>query len=97
MSEEHEDEAARLSEREVVFAARDAAGYLEALWIGDKERAGLIWSGAGEREREAVAEALASLVGVALRTAEDTPPGRFVGIVQSMLADGVDAIDGAGS
>lgn len=91
-----EQDGGRLTEREVVFAARDAAGYMEALWVGDKERAGAIWSGVDEREQQAIAEALASLVGIALRAPESTLPGRFVGIVRAMLADGVDGIDGAG-
>ncbi|SLM96630.1 hypothetical protein FM103_02365 [Corynebacterium xerosis] len=96
MTNHDEQGGGRLSGREVAFAARDAAGYLEALWVGDKERAGLIWAGADEREREAIAEALASIALTALRAPESTPPGRFVGIVQAMLADGVNEIDGAG-
>lgn len=86
----------RLSGREVAFAARDAAAFMEALWVCDRDRAAMLRDAAGDHERHAIAEALASLVGVALRTPEDTPPGRFVGIIRAMLDDGVDTIDGAG-
>ncbi|TDP78442.1 hypothetical protein DEU31_1896 [Brachybacterium sp. AG952] len=96
---EHDEtnEDGRLSRREIAFAARDAVVYLEALWTGDSDRAGLLYGAADEREREAIAQALASIALTALRTPEGTPPGRFVGIIRSMLEDGLDAIDGAGS
>lgn len=96
---EHDEmnEGERLSGREVAFAARDAAVYLEAQWTGDTARAGLLYGAADEREREAIAQALASIALTALRTPEGTPPGRFVGIIRSMLEDGLDAIDGAGA
>lgn len=90
------DQGGRLSGREVAFAARDALGFMEALWIGDKKRAQLIYSGASEQEREAIAQSLASIALTALRTPENTPPGRFVGVLQALLEDGVNAIDGAG-
>lgn len=85
-----------LSAREVAYAARDAVAFLEALWTGDKDRAGLIWAGADEREREAIAQALASVALTALRAPESTPAGRFVGIIAAMLEDGVTAIEEAG-
>lgn len=86
-------EVGRLTGREVAFAARDAGVYLEALWMGDTGRAEQVFRAADDREREAIAQSLASIALVALRTPEGTPPGRFVGIIRSMLDDGLQALD----
>lgn len=83
-----------LTVRQTAHAARDAAAYLEALWVGDRQWARLLYDGATEREREAITESLASLVGVALRMPDGTPPGRFVGIVRAMLDDGAADVEG---
>lgn len=82
-----------LGQREVAHAARDALGYMEAHWVGDKERASLIWRGAGEGEREAIAGSLASIALTALQTPEGTPPGRFAGILSALFEDGVTAFE----
>lgn len=84
--------AERLGPREVVFASRDAVAYLEALWTGDRERADMLWAAADEREREAMAGALASIALVALRAPESTPPGRFAGVVRSLIEDGLEDV-----
>lgn len=71
-----------------------AAGHAGTCSPGRKERAELLYRAANGREREAIAQALASIALTVLRTPESTPPGRFVGIIRSML---VHDLDGVGS
>lgn len=82
--------------RAYAYAARDALGLLEALWIDDKDRARAVWEAASDEERWHMAGALASMALLALRTPEDTPPGIAVGIWTAMFNDGLADVERAG-